>query len=189
MISEKHQPQGDSNEIASNEFEIILNKIHSMMNGDPSQDSFIHSLGLEQLRLKAQNGPHKGKSVLWLLGAAAANDRPEALIALWKQWGNQITSCDLQVIAEEGLGKGKSVQRLLAIAAFRCPQIVTLNPRIGYWALTEAAATGELEIINKLLSYPAVEENFEALLHSLERASENGHLEIVDQLLVVANRE
>ncbi len=174
---------------ANNEFDSILTKIRAMMNGDATHDAFIHTLGLEQLRLKAQTGPHQGKSVLWLLAAAAANDRSEALVTLWKQWGDQITEVDLQVIAEQGPGKGKSVQRLLAVAAFREPKIVALHPRIGYWALTEAASTGELELVNRLLTYPAVEENFEALLHALEKATVNEHSNIVNQLLVVANKE
>lgn len=67
--------------------------------------------------------------------------------------------------------------------------IVKRYPKIGYWALRDAASSGDVAMVKQLLSFSEVERNFEALLHALEAALDNGHQDIVKLLLVVANTE
>lgn len=66
---------------------------------------------------QAQNGYHKGQSLLWLLAQIAAKKKPQALLWVLDQYGDSFEAEDFIAQAQSGHHKGKSVLWVLAQAA------------------------------------------------------------------------
>lgn len=76
-------------------------------------EDLFENITIDDLKAVMTEGPHQGKSGLWLFAQAAAHSH--IFLAAWKKWDleNHLTQADLRVAAEHGDDSGKTLLWLL----------------------------------------------------------------------------